>query len=60
MSYIRAEWSDDSQTMIRAERADGSIVFIPPDPANADYRVLTGEDGAPAVEIEPYEETGPD
>jgi hypothetical protein len=43
--------------MIRAERADGSVAFIPPDPANADYRALTegGEDAGP-VEIAPPDE----
>jgi hypothetical protein len=54
MIFLSARWTDDEQTMIRAERADGLVVFIPPDPGNADYRTLTegGEDAGP-VEIAP-------
>ncbi|MCC5997278.1 MAG: hypothetical protein JJU18_13015 [Oceanicaulis sp.] len=61
MVFLNARWTDDGQTMIRAERADGSVVFIPPDPANADYRALTegGEDAAP-VEIAPPDAEAPE
>lgn len=54
MTFVTARWADSARTMIRAERADGSVIFIPPDPANADYRALTegGEDAGP-VEIAP-------
>lgn len=61
MTFITARWADSEQTMIRAERADGSAAFIPPDPANADYRALTegGEDAGP-VEIAPPDADAPD
>jgi len=54
MLFLNARWVDEGQTMIRAESADGRVLFIPPDPANADYRALTegGEDAGP-LEIGP-------
>jgi hypothetical protein len=54
MTFIHARWTDDEQTMIRAERGDGRVVFIPPEPGNADYRLLVEGDGAsPPVIIAP-------
>lgn len=54
MIFIHARWADEEQTMIRAERGDGRVVFIPPEPGNADYRLLTQGDGAsPPVVIAP-------
>ncbi|MCH8491389.1 MAG: hypothetical protein LAT81_15885 [Oceanicaulis sp.] len=54
MVFLNARWTDDEQTMIRAQCPDGRVVFIPPDPGNADYRALTeGQEGAPPVEIAP-------
>ncbi len=61
MSFINARWTDEEQTMIRAERADGRVVFIPPEPANADYRLLVeGDAASPPVVIGPAPAADPD
>lgn len=52
MSFLTVCWADKDQTMIRAEYADGRVVFIPPDPGNADYRaLLEGVEGSPPIGI---------
>jgi len=61
MMFLHARWTDDEHTMIRAKRADGRVVFIPPDPGNADYQALVeGQDGLPPVEIAPPPGADPD
>lgn len=51
MTLLNARWTDEDQSMIRAECDDGRVLFIPPDPANADYRALVegGEGSAPVT-----------
>lgn len=61
MNFLNARWTDDEETMIRAERADGQVVFIPPDPCNADYRtLLEGQEGSPPAAIAPATGAEPD
>lgn len=39
--FVSAQWTDASQTTIRAARDDGSVWYVPADPDNADYRLIT-------------------
>ncbi|MGY6627975.1 MAG: hypothetical protein ACXIVL_05620 [Oceanicaulis sp.] len=61
MTILHARWIDEDQSMIRAECDDGRVLFIPPDPANADYRTLVeGGEGSAPVAIAAVQDGAPD